>query len=216
MNFVAGQLGRRGHRVLGAVHPLDAPGLVCGEQAQQMKVQERVEVLAAEGVQASSVVLRDVFVAEKLAHGLAPFFYCLTAKTVSTTAAAAQAADVRAQAPQRHTYQEVLEAAKARQLTLTEKDMENFYGRWPSKEIKSKRLLLAFVQELSESGLKASELINLPNLTNWSKDLGFQHSYLSDKLSNFEQGRITDPDAWNWHYATLWQFGLIWGLDEWN
>ena len=60
-----GQLIQRGHRVLGAVHPLDASGLLCighlgGEQARSMEVQERVEVLRTVGVEASGVALRDV------------------------------------------------------------------------------------------------------------------------------------------------------------
>ena len=68
-----GQLVERCHRVLGPVYPLDAPwllkvGLVGREQARPVKIQERVEVLDAVRVEARGVALRDVRVAELLAH----------------------------------------------------------------------------------------------------------------------------------------------------
>ena len=66
----AGQLVQRRHRVLGSIHALDAPGLlgvglVGREQARSVEVQERVEVLDAEGVEACRVALRDVLVAAR-------------------------------------------------------------------------------------------------------------------------------------------------------
>ncbi len=69
----AGQLVQRCHRVPCSVHALDASrllriGLIGGKQARPVEVQERVEVLAAEGVEASCVALRDVRVAEDFAH----------------------------------------------------------------------------------------------------------------------------------------------------
>ncbi len=57
----------------GPVHALDAPGLLGvgqlgGKQAGPVEVQERVEVLAAVGVEASGMAAVDVLVAELLAH----------------------------------------------------------------------------------------------------------------------------------------------------
>ena len=69
----AGQLVQRRHRVFCPIPALDAPGLlrvgqVGGEQARAVEVQERIEVFDAEDVEAHRVALRDVLVAEELAH----------------------------------------------------------------------------------------------------------------------------------------------------
>lgn len=72
----AGQLVERCHDILGAVDALDATGFagvgfVTSEQARSMKVEERVEDVAAKGVEGGGMVLRDMFVAKQLAHDAA-------------------------------------------------------------------------------------------------------------------------------------------------
>lgn len=72
----AGELVQWRHGVLWAIDAFDAAGLVgvgfvAGEQAGSMEVQEGVEEVAAEGVEGDGVVLRDMFVAEQLAHDAA-------------------------------------------------------------------------------------------------------------------------------------------------
>ena len=69
----AGELVQRGRGILGTVDALDAPwlagvGQFGGEQARAVEEQEGIEVLDLEGVEACGVALRDVHVAEDLAH----------------------------------------------------------------------------------------------------------------------------------------------------
>jgi hypothetical protein len=95
-------------------YSLDAPGLLGvgqlgGEQARPVEVQERVEVLAAAGVEASGMAAVDVLVAELLAHH-GPVLRLGQAVVVAVPRAAARELDAQLVQQPRHLVVDVLAA----------------------------------------------------------------------------------------------------------